>query len=559
MAAQGQNYYSPPDNNYGYSNSGGYNNGYNNNQNNWQPQQNQYQPPPPPNYGQPPPEQYAMPNYQQPQGPPPQQQQPPPQQPSYNGGGYGNGDEKGTFDQAFKIEKPKWNDLWAGILFLLFVAGFVVVSALSIQGFASNRGSTGSGIYNGNNTVGLNSNTIILFAFVLGVAAVLSYLYVWVARLFPKQFIWVTGILNIVFGLVTAIYMLYRKNYAGGIVFLIFVVFLAFCFYTWIPRIPFSALMLKTSITVAKSYGHVYLVSALGGLLAAALAAWFSVTFVSVYTKYQPGQAACGANGAGCSSGKVIGLLVFITFTMYWISEWLKNTIHVAISGVYGSWYFHPQNPPKGATRGALKRALTYSFGSISLGSLLVAIINFLRQICSIAQRSEAAEGDIISSILFCCLGCILSLLQWAVEFLNRYAFSYIALYGKSYFAAAKDTWKMIKDRGIDALVNECLIGPVLTFGATFVAYACALLAYLYLLFTDPGYNKGGDYTAVVVAFAFLIGLQICNVFTTPISSGIDTIFVAAAWDPQVLYNQHPELYQAMAHVYPEVMQGLHA
>ncbi|KAH7018183.1 plasma-membrane choline transporter-domain-containing protein [Microdochium trichocladiopsis] len=535
---------------------------YNNNNNNnyYQPQQNQYQPPPPPNYGQQPyqkQEQYAMPQYQQPQGPPPPQQSAP-----YNNGGYSNGagyGEKPMFDQVFKIEKPKWNDLWAGILFLLFVSGFVVVSAISLQGYSSSRGLQGGGIYGGNNTVGLNTNTIVLFMFVLVIAAVLSYLYVWVARLFPKQFIWVTGILNIVFGLVTAIWMLIRKNYSGGIVFLIFVVFLAFCFYTWIPRIPFSALMLKTAIDVSKNYGHVYLVSALGGLVAVALAAWYSITFVSIYTKYQPGQPACSEGAGGCSSGKVIGLLVFITFTMYWISEWLKNTIHVTISGVYGSWYFHPQNPPKGATRGALKRALTYSFGSISLGSLLVAIINFLRQLCSIAQRNEAAEGDIISTIFFCCLGCLISILQWAVEFLNRYAFSYIALYGKSYFAAAKDTWTMIKDRGIDALVNECLIGPVLTFGATFVAYACALLAYLYLLFTNPGYNASGGYTPVIVAFAFLIGLQICHIFTTPISSGIDTIFVAAAWDPQTLMNNHPELYHAMVQVYPQVQQAIHA
>ena len=28
---------------------------------------------------------------------------------------------------------------------------------------------------------------------------------------------------------------------------------------------------------------------------------------------------------------------------------------------------------------------------------------------------------------------------------------------------------RMIKQRGIDALVNECLVGPVLGFGATFV------------------------------------------------------------------------------------------
>jgi hypothetical protein len=84
---------------------------------------------------------------------------------------------------------------------------------------------------------------------------------------------------------------------------------------------------------------------------------------------------------------------------------------------------------------------MTYSFGSISLGSLIVAIINCLRQLCSIAQQTEAGQGNAMAGILFCVLGCFIGLLDWAVQFINRYAFSHIALYGKSYFAAAKDTW----------------------------------------------------------------------------------------------------------------------
>lgn len=98
----------------------------------------------------------------------------------------------------------------------------------------------------------------------------------------------------------------------------------------------------------------------------------------------------------------------------------------------------------------------------------------------------------------------------------------------------------MMKNRGIDALINDCLIGPVLTMGSTFVAYICALLAYLYLEFTKPGYNVGGTFTPVVMAFSFLIGLQVCQIFMTPIGSGVDTIFVAAAWDPDVLMRDHP-------------------
>lgn len=365
-----------------------------------------------------------------------QQYMPPP--PAY-GQNYG-GQEKPTFDQAFKLEKPKWNDLWAGALLLVFFAGFVAVSGISISSYSSTYGFNGGGIYDSSNNFGLTTNTIVLFIFCLVIALVLGYGYVWLARQFTKAFIWITGILNIVFALGTAIYMLYRHYWSGGIVFLIFGLFTAFCFYTWIPRIPFSVLMFQTVVDVSKSFGHVYLVSFLGGLAAAAFGAWFSVTMVAVYVKWEPGSNPSCAQGGNCSSATVIGLLVFITFAAYWITEWLKNTIHVTISGVYATWFFAPRNPAKGATRGSARRALTYSFGSISFGSLLVAIVQFLRQLCSVAQASSDS-GNFGIDCAFCILRCILGLVEWAINFVNRYAFSYMALYGDSYITSAKNTW----------------------------------------------------------------------------------------------------------------------
>ncbi len=209
--------------------------------------------------------------------------------------------------------------------------------------------------------------------------------------------------------------------------------------------------MLQTTIDVAKGYGHIFVVSFIGGLLATAFGAWYSVTLVAVYVKYEPGNGssttnpACSQGAGGCSTAKVIGLIIFITFAGYWITEWLKNTIHTTIAGVYGSWFFCSGKPggfPKGATRGAFRRSITYSFGSVSFGSLIVSIINMMRQAVSIAQRQEASQGNIGAAIGLCVLGCLIGLLDWAVQFLNRYAFSYIALYGKAYIPAAKDTWK---------------------------------------------------------------------------------------------------------------------
>jgi hypothetical protein len=228
-----------------------------------------------PKYGQQQPPQYGQEmnqNYAPPQGAPPMQQQN-----GYQQDGYG-ADSK-TFEQQFKLEKPKYNDWWAGLLFIAVFLGYVAVSAISIRGYSNQHS---GGIYGNTNQFALNSNTIILFAFVLGMAVLLSYAYMWAARAFTKQFIWITGILSkyassgvrddvarefrssgrprkrfgalqaylhysvpsegllanrfaldIIFGFVTAIYMLSRHYWSGGIVFLLFSVFYVFCFISW--------------------------------------------------------------------------------------------------------------------------------------------------------------------------------------------------------------------------------------------------------------------------------------------------------------------------------------
>ncbi|KAL4810014.1 plasma-membrane choline transporter-domain-containing protein [Aspergillus unguis] len=521
-----------------------------------------------PGYPPQPPQQYPPQPYPPQQSPyqdgynRPSEPKPPQEPPTYNQAVYG-------FDDAFKVEKPKFNDLWAGLLLIAVFLGYVAVSGISIYNYSKFKGFNGDGIYDSINSVSLDTNTVVLFIFVLCVALVFSWGYFLLAQHFPKFFIWATGILNIVFALGTGIYYIVRKQYGGGIVFLIFGVFAIICFISWIPRIPFTAFMLRTSMDVSRKYGHMFLVSALGCIVSVAFAAWFSVTLVAIYVAFEPtssgnasGNPSCVDGTGGCSRARVIGLVVYVTFAMYWFSEWIKNTVHTTIAGVYGSWYFYCNSPhgmPARATRGAFKRATTYSFGSISFGSLIIAIINCLRQACSVAQRHESAEGNLCGSIGFWILGCFISLLDWLVQFFNRYAFCHIALYGKAYIPSAKDTWKMMKDRGMDALAADCLVGPVITMGSVFVSYLCALLAYLYLQFTNPSYNSDGDFTAVIMAFAFVIGLQICQILLTPVSSGIETIFAAMAWDPQVMMSEHPELYQRLVQLYPRVQMAVHA
>lgn len=467
-----------------------------------------------------------------------------------------------TFDEQFKVEKPKLNDWPFTILFIAVCAGFLVCAGLGLQSYNKYKNFEGNNIYDSKNSFSLNTNTLILFSFVVVVGFVLAVLYYTMARMFTRQFIIITIILNLVWALGTAIYYLVEKYWSAGIVALVFALFSAFCYWTMRSRIPFATLVLKLIIDVTRTFPSTLIVSLIGSFVASAFGVLWSAVMVAVYVKYHPDSEnpACSEQG-GCSNGKLIGLMVFITFAGFYISEVIKNVIHTTICGVYGSWYYcykSDQGMPRHPAMSSFKRSMTYSFGSISFGSLIVAFINLIRQILSALRNANAQDGgNVVISILLCLADCIIGFIDWLVQFFNHYAYSYIALYGKAYIPAARETWFVMKKRGIDALVNDSLIGNVLSFGSTFVGFATALFGYLFLRLTHPAYNSTGGYYPIIVGFSFLVGTQICSITTVSITSGVATFFVAVAKDPEVFHASYPDIYEQLCNVYPPAREKL--
>ena len=90
-----------------------------------------------------------------------------------------------------------------------------------------------------------------------------------------------------------------------------------------------------------------------------------------------------------------------------------------------------------------------------------------------------------------------------------------------------------------------------------FAGYVCALLSYLYLRLTKPGYNSDGQYYAPVIAFAFLISGQITRIALTVIESGVSTFFVALAKDPEVFQMTNRDRFDEVFRNYPQVLQKI--
>ena len=102
------------------------------------------QEPPPQSY-----QQYEQPQYQQPQQAPQQFSQGGHEQkyaqnpPSYGQNFSAPQEGKQDFAQTFVVQKPKYNDLWAGLLLIATFCGFVAISGLSIYRYSKYKGFSG--------------------------------------------------------------------------------------------------------------------------------------------------------------------------------------------------------------------------------------------------------------------------------------------------------------------------------------------------------------------------------------------------------------------------------
>ena len=106
----------------------------------------------------------------------------------------------------------------------------------------------------------------------------------------------------------------------------------------------------------------------------------------------------------------------------------------VTVAGTVGTWWYNPEEATSCCSTAVLDsfyRATTLSFGSICLGSLLVAIIQALRQLVNQTRSEEGGDN-----ILLCLAECLLASLEGLIEYFNKWAYIYVGLYGYTYFEA---------------------------------------------------------------------------------------------------------------------------
>lgn len=439
--------------------------------------------------------------------------------------------------------KPKWNDVWALILYwvnLGLTVGLAVrFGSYAVQALRKTPETTPD--KNTANLAALFTIPWVLTGLGTSIGVIIAGVVMFITLLitFPKQMIKGSFYISAGFHILSGIGILVTGG-AAGLLFSFFAFLAAgltlLCLYFWRSRIPFSAVLLQTVVDVLKQYPSVYGLQGLGFIVNMAYAALAVFMTIGV-------NEAQASNVLSNESANAYSLYIFFSFA--WSAQLFRNIVHTSVAGLMATFYFLHSNVsrvPSPVWR-SFSRSMTTSFGSIAFGSLIVAVIQTLRYLVRGGRRE--GESNIVSVIFDCLLGIVEAL----AEYFNYYAYIQVAIYGKPYIQAAKDTFQLIKRSGIEAIINDSLIDTVLMVTTLAISIFAGVSTLLILLILGAH-----PIVAIVLGLvALILGATAASITFQTISSAVSATFVCLAEDPAALQLTKPELYATIAATYPGI------
>ncbi|KAJ3269818.1 putative choline transporter, neither null mutation nor overexpression affects choline transport [Terramyces sp. JEL0728] len=503
-------------------------------------------------------QQYGQQQYgQSPYGtPPPNTNQPPPQPYVYQSNEpLNNNAPVQPPKKEDRFKSSKYKDIWAVGLWI------ICINYLRDPAHTANTNSNSSGVAkrattstSSNPQFSVSTNNFIgVLVTSVGVGFIISVIYFFMMQKFAGTLIKITMILAIVMNFAVAALFFILGQFVTGIIMLVLAALTAWAYWSWRSRIPFAKVILKTVTSITKQFPATLGVGVVGLIVQMVFIVWWLFTLIGIDVL---------GNNKVLSSGAVYGLSLYCVFFFYWTSQVVGNAVHITVSGVFATYYFmgttdasgNVNVPVRNPTAKAAKRALTSGLGPNCYGSLLIAIIQTLKFLVNSARNNDGND-NVACQIILCCIACILSMFEDLLEYFNKYAFAQVAIYGKDYCTAAKDTWELAKSRGIDAVINDNLIGNVLGIGCLIIGVITGAIALAYVKLS-PTVDDVWPNFLIMGLIGFFIGIVEFSVLSGVIDSGVTTTFVCLAEDPQALFNTKPELFNKVREVYPQVLLG---
>ncbi|KAI8619840.1 plasma-membrane choline transporter-domain-containing protein [Chytriomyces sp. MP71] len=374
----------------------------------------------------------------------------------------------------------------------------------------------------------------ITFLFVVGAAVGMACLWMSILVLFGEGLIrssLVGDIVGLIF-LVTVNFII--LNIPVAILLLIYLIVKIGWFIYIYKRIRFAATLLRVCVAHLKHHPGAFF---LGTFLFIWNAGWcflFACAYLEIYTP-----------NVFSSPQLMTVSLVFLVLAFFWSFEVWKGLLGVSVAGSLGTWYYFGYEQKinvgiKGVSQSPLQlrhpilasfaHASTLSFGSVCVGSLFLAVLKVGHWFFKRAKNSKSTFVKTFVNALFGWMESILKVY-------DLYSFVRVGVEYEGYFEAAKKTWGLLEEQGVDALVND---DSIVSITGTTSVLGSLVVGTLAFFMSKIFYRLDWDISLLCVVVSLFFGWAELSIMGVTVEMGVVALFVVMAEDPEVLMIRHP-------------------
>eukprot|EP00931_Biecheleriopsis_adriatica_P057079 TRINITY_DN33850_c0_g1_i1.p1 TRINITY_DN33850_c0_g1~~TRINITY_DN33850_c0_g1_i1.p1 ORF type:complete len:840 (-),score=149.27 TRINITY_DN33850_c0_g1_i1:49-2568(-) len=236
----------------------------------------------------------------------------------------------------------------------------------------------------------------------------------------------------------------------------------------------------------------------------------------------QPGNGSTTAKCWYCAPPRLMldERFAYAFFSLLWHNALLVAIGQCIIAGAVGTWFFAPRSEKghRAVCCVAARNALFWSIGSLAFGSMILAIVQFVKWVMRYLSEQAKVHKNRVARLVFRALASCLWCFEKCVKFLNKNAYIQIALRGTSFCTSAQNAFLLIM-RNFVRFGAVAMLGPVLALlGVLFICSSTAIAGYFILQALNPDASP-----VLPVMLYVLIGYVMARLFMNVFALAVDT------------------------------------
>lgn len=229
--------------------------------------------------------------------------------------------------------------------------------------------------------------------------------------------------------------------------------------------------------------------------------------------------------------------LCYFIFGALWKTCFIDALGEFIIAGACSIWYWSIGS--EAGAHNPIRRALSWAFfkhlGSLAFGSLILAIVKFIRLVFEYINRQmKQAGGDDnqVMKYIINCTRCFLACLERFISFLNRNAYIQIAITGQNFCSSAKDAVKLLLCNPVRTAILNGLGGILLWVGELLIIASTTVICYACLT-KVPAISDGISSAVFPLIICLVISGAIGSLFMSVYGMACDTILLSFLMDEE--------------------------